>query len=162
QGGQLLVRVTNDGPALPSCCHLHQMETAQEHYLGTYGGEHCYAVELIQPQTAPAGHTLLGLRDLFGHVDDTLAGLSGRAYPILEWDRNHRYCGRCGGPTAPRENERARVCPTCKRTSYPPIAPAIMILITHGRNLLLARKFGWANTRYSALAGFVEPGETLE
>lgn len=164
QGGQLLVSINNDGPALPACCDLreHGLETAREHYLGTYGGEHCYAVELAEAQTPPLGHTLLGLRDLFGHVDDTLAGLSGRAYQILEWDRNHRYCGRCGNETVPRTTERARECLACKRTSYPPVAPAIMILITHGRKLLLARKFGWANSRFSALAGFVEPGETLE
>ncbi len=166
-GGKLLVQMTQDGPALPTFAHphLHGMETAQEHYLGTYDGTHCYAAELAAAQTAqrlPEGHAMLGLRDMLNHVDDTLAGISGRAFQILEWNRNHKYCGRCGGETVPRENERARTCPTCKRTSYPPVAPAIMILISHGRKLLLARKFGWGNTRYSALAGFVEPGETLE
>jgi len=163
-GGKLLVRMTQEGPALPTCTHLaeHGLETAQEHYLGTYGGDHCYAAELTETHVAPQGHAMLGLRDMLGHVDDTLAGISGRAFQILEWNRNHRYCGRCGGETVPRDNERARTCPSCKRTSYPPVAPAIMILITHGRKMLLARKFGWGNTRYSALAGFVEPGETLE
>lgn len=162
--GRILVRTSDDGPSLLSCAHPleHGLEIAQEHYLGTYGGEHCYAAELAPQQAAPDGHTLLGLRDLLGHVDDTLAGISGRAFQILEWNRNHRYCGRCGGETMPRGDERARTCPTCKRTSYPPVAPVIMILITHGRKMLLARKVGWGNTRYSALAGFVEPGETLE
>jgi NAD+ diphosphatase len=165
--GRVMVRMTNSGPTVLTCVHpnQHGMEIAQEHYLGTYGGDHCYAAELAGEQIAPMvpeGHALLGLRDLLGHMDDTLAGLSGRAFQILEWNRNHRYCGRCGGETVPRDNERARTCPSCKRTSYPPVAPAIMILITHGRKLLLARKVGWGNTRYSALAGFVEPGETLE
>ena len=162
--GRVMVRMTDNGPLLLTCAHPndHGLETSQEHYLGTYGGDPCYAAELAAAQTAPNGHALLGLRDLLGHMDDTLAGLSGRAFQILEWNRNHRYCGRCGGETVPRDNERARTCPSCKRTSYPPVAPAIMILITHGRTMLLARKFGWGNTRYSALAGFVEPGETLE
>lgn len=164
--GRVLVRMSADGPALPACTHPveYGLQIAQEHYLGTYGGEHCYAAELAasHAQSVPEGHALLGLRDLFGHVDDTLAGISGRAFQILEWNRNHRYCGRCGGETVPRADERARTCPACKRTSYPPVAPVIMILITHGRKLLLARKVGWGNTRYSALAGFVEPGETLE
>ena len=162
--GRVMVRITDDGPTLLWCVHPseHGLETSQEHYLGTYGGDHCYAAELAAAQIAPNGHAMLGLRDLLGHMDDTLAGLSGRAFQILEWNRNHRYCGRCGGETVPRDNERARTCPSCKRTSYPPVAPAIMILITHGRKMLLARKFGWGNTRYSALAGFVEPGETLE
>ncbi len=162
--GRVLVRMSGDVPSLFTCAHPnhHGLEILQEHYLGTYGGEHCYAAELAENQIAPNGHAMLGLRDLLGHVDDTLAGISGRAFQILEWNRNHRYCGRCGNETVPRDNERARTCVPCKRTSYPPVAPAIMILITHGRKLLLARKVGWGNTRYSALAGFVEPGETLE
>ena len=164
ENGRVMVRMIDDRPVLLTCAHPaeHGLETLQEHYLGTYGGEHCYAAELATAQTAPNGHAMLGLRDLLGHLDDTLAGVSGRAIQILEWNRNHRYCGRCGGETVPRENERARICVPCKRTSYPPVAPVIMILITHGRKLLLARKVGWGNTRYSALAGFVEPGETLE
>ena len=162
--GRVLVRMTDSGPALLTCAHPndHGLEISQEHYLGTYGGDHCYAAELAGEQIAPDGHAMLGLRDLLGHMDDTLAGLSGRAFQVLEWNRNHRYCGRCGNETVPRDNERARTCAPCKRTSYPPVAPAIMILITHGRKMLLARKVGWGNTRYSALAGFVEPGETLE
>ena len=163
--GRVLVRIADDdAPTLMTCAHpnQHGLETAQEHYLGTYGGAHCYAAELVENHIAPNGHALLGLRDLLGHVDETLAGISGRAFQILEWNRNHRYCGRCGGETVIRNNERARTCVPCKRTSYPPVAPVIMILITHGRKMLLARKVGWGNTRYSALAGFVEPGETLE
>lgn len=162
--GKILVRMTDPTPEIYSCTHPnhHGLEIAQEHYLGTYGGEHCYAAELAENQNLPNGHAMLGLRDMLGHVDDTLAGISGRALQILEWNRNHAYCGRCGGATVQREDERARTCPACKRTSYPPVAPVIMILITHGRKLLLARKVGWGNTRFSALAGFVEPGETLE
>src|SRR5688572_30659471 len=88
QEGRVLVRLTDDGPTLLSCTHPleHGLEIAQEHYLGTYGGEHCYAAELAAAHTAqilPEGHALLGLRDLLGHVDDTLAGLSGRAFQIL-------------------------------------------------------------------------------
>ncbi len=164
ESGRVMVRMIDERAVPLTCAHPadHGLETLQEHYLGTYGGEHCYAAELATAQTAPNGHAMLGLRDLLGHLDDTLAGVSGRAIQILEWNRNHRYCGRCGGETVPRENERARICVPCKRTSYPPVAPVIMILITHGRKLLLARKVGWGNTRYSALAGFVEPGETLE
>ena len=159
-----MVRMNDGAPAVLTCTHPndHGLETTQEHYLGTYGGEHCYAAELAAAQIAPDGHAMLGLRDLLGHMDDTLAGVSGRAFQILEWNRNHKYCGRCGNETVPRDNERARTCAPCKRTSYPPVAPVIMILITQGRKMLLARKVGWGNTRYSALAGFVEPGETLE
>jgi NAD+ diphosphatase len=111
----------------------------------------------------PENWQLLGLRDVFGVVETGLAALSGRAYQILEWDANHRYCGRCGTETVVRSDERSRACPSCGRTTYPPVSPAVMVLITDGgRRVLLARKAGWAPGRYSALAGFVEPGEMLE
>jgi len=151
-------------PELP-CCHDladHGVASLRSHYLGLYDGRHCYAVEVAESQALPDGWAALGLRDLFGLVETPLAALSGRAYQILEWDRNHRYCSRCGSPTEPRGDERSRVCPACRLTSYPPISPAIMILITHEGRMLLARKAAFPAGRFSALAGFVEPGETLE
>ena len=161
---EILVLNGADRPDVPCCLDLseHGFAPQRPQYLGRYGGRHCYAVEIHESQTLPAGWAALGLRDLFGMVETTLAALSGRAYQILEWDRNHQYCSRCGMPTQPRSDERARTCPGCGLTSYPPISPAVMILVTHGRKLLLARKPVWPQGRYSALAGFVEPGETLE
>lgn len=161
---EILVLNGADQPALPCCVDLreHGFEPQRNQYLGLYGGKHCYAVEIHESQPLPQGWSALGLRDLFGLVETTLAALSGRAYQILEWDRNHRYCSRCGTPMQPRTDERARACPACGFTSYPPVTPAIMILVTHGRKLLLARKPAFPPGRFSALAGFVEPGETLE
>jgi NAD+ diphosphatase len=151
-------------PELPCCMDLaeHGVTPQRTQYLGLYSGRHCYAVEVAESQALPEGWAALGLRDLFGLVETTLAALSGRAYQILEWDRNHRFCSRCGTATQPRGDERSRVCPACKLTTYPPVTPAIMILIAHGRRLLLARKAAFPAGRFSALAGFVEPGEMLE
>ena len=151
-------------PALPCCRDIgeHGLAPQRNQYLGLYGGKHCYAVEIHESQPLPQGWAALGLRDLFGMVETTLAALSGRAYQLLEWDRNHQFCSRCGTPTEMRTDERSRTCPACKYTTYPPVSPAIMILITNGNKLLLARKASFPNGRFSALAGFVEPGETLE
>ncbi len=151
-------------PDLPVCVDLiaHGISPLRHIYLGLYDGTHCYAAEVHEAQELPQGWAPLGLRDLFGMVETTLAALSGRAYQLLEWDRNHQYCSRCGAPNEPRKEERSRVCPRCGFTSYPPVSPAIMILVTHGGKLLLARKPAFPQGRYSALAGFVEPGETLE
>jgi NAD+ diphosphatase len=161
---EILVVGDAQQPALPECVELgaYGIETQRAQYLGRYDGRHCYAAEIRETQTLPAGWSALGLRDLFGMVETALAALSGRAWQILEWDRNHRYCSRCGTPTEPRVDERARACPSCGHTSYPPVTPAVMILVTRGRELLLARKPAFPAGRYSALAGFVEPGETLE
>ena len=151
-------------PELPCCIDLseHGLTPQRAQYLGLYGDRHAYAVEVSEGHALPEGWTALGLRDLFGLVDATLAALSGRAYQLLEWDRNHQFCSRCGTRTVPRGDERSRACPACRLTSYPPVSPAIMILITHEGRLLLARKPAFPAGRFSALAGFVEPGETLE
>lgn len=163
QRGSILVSDA-ESAALPYCCTLeeHGVAAVRSHYLGLLGEQHCYAAEIDEAQPLPAGWAPLGLRDLFGMVDSTLAALSGRALQILDWERNHQFCSRCGTPMRARTDERARACPSCRFTSYPPVSPAVMVLITRGRELLLARKSVWPAGRYSAIAGFVEPGEMLE
>jgi len=161
---EILVVNGEERPDLPCCVELaeHGLAPRRSQYLGLYGGRHCYAAEIHESLQLPAGWSALGLRDLFGLVETTLAALSGRAYQILEWDRNHQFCSRCGTPTELRGDERSRSCPACQYTTYPPVTPAIMILVTHQGKLLLARKPAFPKGRFSALAGFVEPGETLE
>src|SRR5512139_1770845 len=142
QRSQMLVCRGDNGARVP-CCHdleAHGLKPLRTQYLGTYDGRHCYTVELHEEAPTPAGWQLVGLRDIFAQVESTLAALSGRAFQIIDWDRNHQYCSRCGTPTLQRENERARVCPGCRRTTYPPVSPAVMVLVTRGRELLLARK----------------------
>jgi NAD+ diphosphatase len=162
--GEVVVVPDAGQPTLPCCIDLaeHGLAPRRHHYLGLYGGRHCYAAEVGESEPLPEGWAALGLRDLFGLVETTLAALSGRAWQILEWERNFQYCSRCGTKMEPRTDERSRTCPGCGFTSYPPVSPAIMILITKGRQLLLARKAAFPAGRYSALAGFVEPGEMLE
>lgn len=161
---EILVLNGAERPAMPCCNDLgeHGLAPLRSHYLGLYGGRHSYAVEIPENQALPEGWVALGLRDLFGLVETTLAALSGRAYQLLDWERNHQYCSRCGNPTEARGEERARSCPACGYRTYPPVSPAVMILVTHEGKLLLARKPVWPDGRYSALAGFVEPGEMLE
>ena len=153
-----------ESAVLPCCCTLtdHGIAPLRSHYLGQLGEQHCYAADVDDAHPLPAGWTTLGLRDLFGMVDDTVAALSGRAFQIIDWERNHQFCSRCGTPMQARTDERARTCPSCRFTTYPLVSPAVMVLITRGRELLLARKAVWPEGRYSAIAGFVEPGEMLE
>jgi len=131
-------------------------------YLGTLGERACYAFEYGADTEAPAGLAWQGLRALYGRLDDSLFALAGRALQLVDWDRTHQYCGRCGTPMQQREHERARECPSCRFIAYPRIAPAVMCLIRRGREILLARSPHFAPGMYSALAGFVEPGESLE
>ncbi len=162
--GELLIASAEDAAQLPRCRDVAELgvNVVRSLYLGTYGGEHCYVAELEHANGLPDGHSMHGLRSVFTMVEEPLAVLAGRAYQIMEWDRNHQFCSRCGAPTVARTEERARACPRCRYTAYPPVSPAIMILIKRGREVLLGRKKDWAPNRYSALAGFVEPGEMLE
>jgi NAD+ diphosphatase len=138
------------------------MIPARTQYLGVLGEQHCFAAELTAGIEAPQGWVWQGLRGLFGALDDAQFALAGRALQIVDWDRTHQYCGACGRPTVARTSERSRECPGCGLVAYPRLAPAVMALVRRGSELLLARSPRFTKGVYSALAGFVEPGETLE
>jgi NAD+ diphosphatase len=131
-------------------------------YLGVLGGQQCWAAELPKDADTPGGMSWEGLRALFSVLDDAHFALAGRALQLLDWDRTHQFCGRCGARTEAHAEERVRVCPACKLSAYPRVAPAVMALIKRGKQLLLARGPHFPPGMYSALAGFVEPGESLE
>ena len=164
QGNQILVRRDQSGAAIPLVAHPEELglEVLRTQYLGTLGRRHCFGGECGADAPAPHGLTWSGLRALFGSLDDVTFGLAGRAFQIMDWDRSHLYCGRCGTPTVVKPGERARECPSCGQTHYPRIAPAVMALVQRGDQLLLARSPHFVPGMHSALAGFVEPGESLE
>jgi NAD+ diphosphatase len=138
-------------------------EPARTLYLGRLGEADCWAAEApAECPPPPPGWGWEGLRTLFSVLEDAHFAIAGRAIQLLDWDRNHRYCGRCGGPTEAKTEERARACPACKLTAYPRLAPAVMALVRRENQVLLARSPHFPPGMYSALAGFVEPGETLE
>ena len=132
-------------------------------YLGRLHGQDCWVAELPREAAAPAdGYAWEGLRALFSVLDDAHFALAGRALQILDWDRTHQFCGRCGTPTEAKREERSRVCPKCRLSAYPRVAPATMMLVRRDDELLLGRSPHFPPGMYSALAGFVEPGESLE
>jgi NAD+ diphosphatase len=132
-------------------------------YLGRLGGLDCWASELAAGAAAPApGNSWQGLRTLFSVLEDSQFALAGRALQLIDWDRTHQFCGRCGTPTEAKREERVRVCPACKHSAYPRVAPAVMGLVRRKNQILLARSPHFPPGMWSALAGFVEPGESLE
>ena len=164
QGTQLLIRREEGRAFIPSTHHVSDLglEPVRSQYLGLYEGTHCFSCEIAAEVAAPEGMVWTGLRGLFGLVDDHLFALAGRAVQIVDWDRTHLYCGRCGTPTIVKAGERARQCPKCGQVHYPRIAPAVMALVRNGKQLLLARSPHFPPGMHSALAGFVEAGESLE
>ena len=81
---------------------------------------------------------------------------------MVTWNQNHQFCGRCGTPTVNDRQELAKRCPKCDLKNYPRISPAIIVAVVKDDRLLLARAHRFPTEMYSVLAGFVEPGETLE
>lgn len=161
--GKILVGGTDDAPVIPSFAALAAAGvTGSTHFLGTLDDAACIALTLGDDALEPAGMRYVGLRTLFLRIPESLLALAGRAFQVVEWDRTHRYCGRCGTPTRNKGDERAKECPKCGYVAYPRVSPAMMALVTRGRELLLARSHRFVNGVYSALAGFVEPGETID
>jgi NAD+ diphosphatase len=163
-GGRLLVIPSEARVDLPVARSLEEfgIVPVRTQYLGMLRGRHCFSAEIVNDAPPPEGMSWFGLRRLFGQVDDLEFVLAGRAIQIMEWDRSHQFCGACGTPTESRRNERVRVCPACGHSVYPRLAPAVMMLVRNGRELLLGRSPRFPPGMYSALAGFVEPGETIE
>jgi NAD+ diphosphatase len=132
-------------------------------FVGTIEGRHCWAIDHNGREAGETGNPFVDLMKLFGAVSESTWVAAGRAVQLVEWSRNHRYCGRCGGETVESEGERARRCPRCGLMAFPRLAPAVITLVERedGR-ALLARNAAWQNGMYSCVAGFVEPGETVE
>jgi len=156
RGAELLVAAGPGAATLPHCNHPNTLG------MMVLGEQHCFSAELAADAVAPQGWIWQGLRALFGVLDEAQFALAGRALQIVDWDRTHQYCGACGRTTAARTSERSRECPGCGLVAYPRLAPAVMGLVRRGKELLLARSPRFPKDMYSALAGFVEPGETLE
>jgi len=132
------------------------------HYLGALGALACFGAELAEGCAAPEPLEFLDLRALFGRLPPSLHGVAGRAVQIVEWDRTHRFCGACATPTEAVPGERARACPRCGLANFPRLAPAIIVSVERGDEILLGRGPGFPPGIYSVLAGFVEPGESVE
>jgi len=137
------------------------LEPSEAHYMGQLNGDDCFAiaadeVELTVPLSAQ------GLRGLYGRLEEEVFAVAGRAVQIVKFGTTHRYCGRCGLPTARHPKERCVQCRACGLSCYPRISPAIIVLVRRGDEALLAHSARFASAFYSTLAGFVEPGESLE
>jgi NAD+ diphosphatase len=103
-----------------------------------------------------------GLRDLAPMLSQAEGGMVAHAVGLLNWHRRHRFCANCGAPSEAREAGHVRECPACGTQHHPRTDPVVIMLVTDGDRALLGRQAQWPAGRYSALAGFVEPGESLE
>ena len=164
QEDNVLVKQDSDGAIIPRIMDFAELRlpVLRQHYLGRLDGCNCYAVEVTEVASPPQGMAFEGLRKIYGRVNEDLFSLAGRALQIIDWDRTHRFCGRCGSETRTHVTERAKECSKCGLLHFPRLAPAIIVLVRRDQEILLARARRFTTAMYSTLAGFVEPGETLE
>src|SRR5215470_4482390 len=141
-------------------------ESGSEVLLGWFQGAPCILVELPLGRSweLPAGTQLAELRPLTAALPADEAGLLAYARALVIWRARHRRCGVCGAPTLATHAGHCRVCsdPSCAQEYFPRIDPAIIVLVSDGERALLGRQASWPPRRYSTIAGFVEPGESLE
>lgn len=135
--------------------------------LGLEDGRALFAVDLegIEAETiegVAAGSRLVGVREAGGLLSQSDGGLVAYAAALLNWHRRHPHCAVCGAATRVAEAGHLRRCPSCGATHHPRTDPVVIMLVTDGERLILGRQKIWPARWYSALAGFVEPGESLE
>ncbi len=133
-------------------------------FLGEFRDHYCFAIELDQADAVDGDADFVDLRLSGGILAPDEAGLLAYARALVYWRQRHRHCGTCGSPTKPGSGGQVMCCTNadCGAESFPRLDPAIIVLVTDGQRALLGRQASWPPDRYSTLAGFVEPGESLE
>ena len=163
--GQAFVIDTERGSELVLLASFEAPEGGERYFLGTgEDGVAYFALALpslpgrLDGEARPAG-----LREVGGTLRDLDAGLLVHAVALENWHRSHRFCSRCGHPTAPAAAGHVRRCTSCAHEHYPRTDAAVIMMVTDEQDrALLGRQALWPEGRYSTLAGFVEPGESLE
>ena len=135
--------------------------------LGLEDGRAVFALDLdkLAPEAAAVlrrGRRVVGLRDAGAELAHAEGGLAAYAVALVTWHRRHGFCANCGTATLVTEGGYVRHCGNCGRDHFPRTDPVVIMLVEHDRRLLLGRRAGWPPRRYSALAGFVSPGESAE
>lgn len=159
--GELLVAESDALPTLPPAALLEAAGFEHSHAIGTFDEQACWVFEVPAGWAAPAGYGFVGLRAAYGRLAEPAFAMAGRAAQVLTWLRDHRFCGRCGQATEPGE-ALSRLCPSCGAHHFPRLSPAVIVAVRRGDRVLLARSPRFAPGMFSTVAGFVEPGETLE
>lgn len=124
-------------------------------FIGEYDGRRAFAINV---KTTDSFNPLPEVYE-FSH---DLYHIAGKAVLVRDWYISHRFCGKCGAKTQLDEKDMMMKCPSCGQNHYPRIAPAIIVAIRKGDELLMAKHSYHDNIRYALIAGFVEPGESIE
>ncbi len=161
--GKMLI-INNSEIKIPYAKNIEELNILpiRTQYLGTLNDHPCYSAEVNLNEDEAKGMDFIELRSLYNILDEDIFLLAGKAIQIVNWDQTHQYCGRCGTQTEALQGENAKICPECGFISYTRISPAIITAVLKDDKILMAHGKDFPENRYSIIAGFVEPGETLE
>ncbi|WP_378955890.1 NAD(+) diphosphatase [Pelosinus sp. sgz500959] len=129
--------------------------------IGIFHEQECF-IASISKENIPAGFSFKAVRPLYGNMDDEYFWFACRAFHLFNWMKTTKFCGCCGSSMNLLSSEIAMKCSNCGHLVYPRISPAIIVAVVKENQLLLARSKRFPPNRYSVIAGFVEPGETIE
>lgn len=129
--------------------------------IGFFHEHECFIAH-ISNENIPKGFSFKKVKPLYGYMDDDYFWFSCRAFHIFNWMKTSKFCGCCGSSMNLLSHEIAMKCSNCGHLVYPRISPAIIVAVIKENQLLLARSKRFPPNRYSVIAGFVEPGETIE
>lgn len=159
QRGNLLVH--RDRTRVPSRAEL-GVALEREAPLGTLDGRPCVVGHVADALALPSGLAARSLRRLFGDLDLPVLGVAALASQLAHFLKTHQRCGECGAALLSKPGERCLRCAACERDLYPPVAPCVIVLVHDGPRVLLTRQPRFPPGMYGLVAGFVEPGESLE
>ncbi|MES2913916.1 MAG: NAD(+) diphosphatase [Pseudomonadota bacterium] len=130
---------------------------------GTVAPEPGFFDQTVQQHPAmTGGEGFAELRGVMTRLDPRDAELVVTAKALLHWHRSHGFCSTCGARSEMTQGGWQRTCPACGAQHFPRTDPVVIMLVTHGNSVLLGRSPGWPEGMFSLLAGFAEPGETIE
>lgn len=162
RGNEILLPEGDGMIQFPDTHRVFHLPTQASLFIGISGGVPCYAVDLISTAKPPQNFRFSDIRGLIGRTSEEFLGVAARASHLLLFDRTTKFCGVCGAGNQLVDTELAKKCPECGQVIYPRLSPAIIVLVRRDEEVLLARSPGFPPGVYSIIAGFVEPGETIE
>lgn len=162
--GELLVGYNENKSFIPSWNDVKNLglEVIESNCIGELNGTKCFSLEVNDKNLLKSDFKFIKLRECGMLISEVLFSIAGRGLQLLNWEKNNKFCGKCGLQINEKLNERAKVCGNCNLTIYPNISPAIIVAVTRGDKILLAHNRAFEDAKYSVLAGFVESGESLE
>lgn len=164
RGHDVLVRVADGRPELLDTTTAQRVGARARHHLGQLDGAPCLLAVIPPDAPLPEDVRAEGLRGVLAALLPASQSMAAYAAQIAHWDRTTRFCGECGRATepSPAPERRCKRCPGCHHEWYPRVSPCTITLVYDGDRVLLTRKAEWPAGRYGLVAGFVDPGESLE